>query len=121
MRGLPNAIGGSVLVDGTLYGTTYDDLVAVDVETGRVKWRHESIAPASVLYADGRLYLHGENGDVALVAASAEAYRELGRFTPAMRPAARGDQAWVYPVVSSGRLFIREHGTLWAFDVRMRR
>jgi outer membrane protein assembly factor BamB len=117
-RGLPNAIGGSVLVDGTLYGTTFDDLVAVSFETGEVKWRQESVAPASVLYADGRLYLHGENGDVALVAASPDAYRELGRFTPAARPPARGDQAWVYPVVSGGRLFIREHGTLWAFDVR---
>jgi outer membrane protein assembly factor BamB len=120
LRGLPNSIGGSVLVDGTLYGTTEDGLVAVNFETGAVKWRHESIAPASVLYADGRLYLHGEYGEVALVAASPEAYREHGRFTPLSRPPARGDQAWVYPVVSEGRLFIREHGTLWAFDVRTR-
>ena len=120
VRGLPNSIGGSVVVDGTLYGTTVDGLVAVNFETGEVKWRHESIGPASVLYADGRLYLHGENGDVALIAASADVYRELGRFTPARRPLIRGDQAWVYPVVSGGRLFIREHGTLWAFDVRTR-
>jgi outer membrane protein assembly factor BamB len=120
LRGLPNSIGGSVLVDSTLYGTTDDGLVAVNFETGEVKWRHESIAPASVLYADGRLYLHGENGDVALVAASPVAYRELGRFAPARRPPVRGDQAWVYPVVSGGRLFIREHGTLWAFDLRKR-
>jgi outer membrane protein assembly factor BamB len=120
MRGLPNSIGGSVLVHGTLYGTTDDGLVAVNFETGEMKWRHESIGPASVLYADGRLYLHGENGDVALVAASPDAYREFGRFTPATRPLVRGDQAWVYPVVSGGRLFIREHGTLWAFDVLKR-
>jgi outer membrane protein assembly factor BamB len=120
LRGLPNSIGGSVLVDDTLYGTTIDGLVAVDFETGEVKWRHQSIGPASVLYADGRLYLHGENGEVALVGASAEAYRELGRFTPAARPVRRGDQAWVYPVVGGGRLFIREHGTVWAFDVRRR-
>ena len=120
LRGLPNSIGGSVLVDDTLYGTTIDGLVAVDFETGEVRWRHQSIGPASVLYADGRLYLHGENGEVALVDASAEAYRELGRFTPAARPVRRGDQAWVYPVVAGGRLFIREHGTVWAFDVRRR-
>jgi outer membrane protein assembly factor BamB len=117
VRGLPNSIGGSVLVDGTLYGTTEDGLVAANFETGEVKWRHESIGPASVLYADGRLYLHGENGEVALVAASPKEYQEFGRFTPAPRPPVRGDQAWVYPVVSGGRLFIREHGTLWAFDV----
>jgi outer membrane protein assembly factor BamB len=119
-RGLPNSIGGSVLLNGMLYGTTEDGLVAANFETGEVKWRHESIAPASVLYADGRLYLHGENGEVALVGASREAYREFGRFTPTPRPPAKGDQAWVYPVVSGGRLFIREHGTLWAYDVRRR-
>ena len=118
LRGLPNSIGGSVLVDGVLYGTTADGLVAVDFETGAVKWRDESIGPASILYADGRIYLHGENGEVALVAASPDAYRERGRFTPPRRPENRGDQAWVYPVLSSGRLLIREHATLWAFNVR---
>ena len=117
LRGLPNSIGGAVLVDGTLYGTTEDGLVAAEFESGEVQWRHESIAPASVLYADRRLYLHGENGEVALVGASPDAYREFGRFTPAPRPPAKGDQAWVYPVLSGGRLFIREHGTLWAYDV----
>jgi outer membrane protein assembly factor BamB len=121
LRGLPNSIGGSVLVDGTLYGTTQDGLVAASFETGEVMWMDESIAPSSLLYADGRLYLHGENGDVALVAASPRGYRELGRFTPSARPVVRGDQAWVYPVLAAGRLFIREHGTLWAFDVRTRR
>ena len=110
-----------MLVNGTLYGTTNDGLVAVDFETGQVKWRHESIAPASILYADGRLYLHGEDGGVALVGASPDAYREFGRFTPVSRPAGRGDDpAWVYPVLAGGRLFIREHGTVWAFDVRRR-
>jgi outer membrane protein assembly factor BamB len=118
LRGLPNSIGGSVLVNGILYGTTADGLIAADFETGAIKWRDPSIGPASLLYADGRLYLHGESGEVALVAAAPDAYRELGRFLPQKRVPRRGDQAWVYPVLSNGRLFIREHGTLWAFDVR---
>lgn len=119
-RGLPHSIGGSILVGDVLYGTTADGMVAADFETGEVKWRDPSVGPASLLYAAGRLYLHGENGEVALVAASPAGYREHGRFTPQNRPAGRGDQAWVYPVLSGGRLFIREHGTLWAFDVRAR-
>ena len=118
LRGLPNAIGGSVLVNGVLYGTTLDGLVAVDFESGAVRWRDMTSGPGSILYADGRLYLHYESGEVALAAASPDAYRELGRFTPGQRPVTPGDQAWVYPVLSNGRLFIREHGTLWAFNVR---
>ena len=117
-RGLPNAIGGSVLVNGVLYGTTVDGLVAADFESGAVKWRDMTSGPGSILYADGRLYVHYESGEVALVAASPDAYQELGRFTPVQRPVTPGDQAWVYPVLSHGRLYIREHGTLWAFNVR---
>ena len=118
LRGLPYSIGGSVLVNDVLYGTTADGLVAVDFQTGASKWRDESIGPSSLLYADGRLYLHGEGGDVALVEASPERYLERGRFTPPNRPKAPGDLAWTYPVLANGRLFIREHGTLWAYDVR---
>ena len=51
-----------------------------------MKWQAESIGRGSVAYADGLLYLHGENGDVALVEATPEAYREKGRFTPPAQP-----------------------------------
>jgi outer membrane protein assembly factor BamB len=117
-RGLPNSIGGAVLVSGVLYGTTADGLVAADFETGTIRWQHPSIGPSAVLYAQGQLYLHGENGDAALVDAAPTGYRERGRFTPPDRPSHPGDMAWTYPVLSNGRLYLREHGSLWAYDVR---
>src|SRR5206468_2658606 len=62
---LPGAIGGTVLVDGYLYGTTGKALLCVEFKTGKVKWEDMSIAPASLLYADGRLYAHSdETNDV---------------------------------------------------------
>jgi hypothetical protein len=68
--------------------------------------------------ADGRLYLHGENGDVALLEPTPEAYREKGRFTPSDRPPQpAGSKAWAYPVVAAGRLYIREWNSLWCYDV----
>jgi outer membrane protein assembly factor BamB len=75
-RGLPCSIGGSVLVGDYLYGTIGEGLVAVEFATGKVKWLTESIGSGSVAYADGHLYVHGENGEVALVEATAESYRE---------------------------------------------
>jgi outer membrane protein assembly factor BamB len=120
-RGLPNSLGGSVLVGDHLYGTTPEGLVAAEFLTGKLKWQEKSIGPGSVAYADGRLYLHGENGDVALIEATPEAYREKGRFTPPDRPKHnnRGEKAWTYPVIANGRLYIRDLGTLWAYDVRV--
>jgi outer membrane protein assembly factor BamB len=122
-RGLPNSIGGSVLVGDYLYGTAAEGLVAVEFTTGKIKWQAESIGRGSVAYADGHLYVHGENGDVALAEATSEAYREKGRFTPPAQPKRNKlgpfpEKAWAYPVIANGRLYIRDIGTLWAYDIK---
>ncbi|HUE73973.1 MAG TPA: PQQ-binding-like beta-propeller repeat protein [Pirellulaceae bacterium] len=115
---LPTSIGGSVLLDGNLYGTNTKGLMCVDFATGDIKWQELGVGAGSVCYADGRLYVHGEDGDVALVEVSGEGYREQGRFTPPNQPD-RGPRmkAWAYPVVSNGRLYFRDQGMLWCYDV----
>lgn len=125
---LPGENGGSVLVDGTMYGTNSASLMAVDFTTGALKWQERGIGTASIAIADGLLFMHGENGDVALVEASPAAYRERGRFTPPNQPQRRGggaptgpSKAWAHPVVANGRLYIRDLGTMWAYDVRAAR
>ncbi len=123
-RGLPNDIGGQVLVGEYLYGTNAEGgLMAVEFSTGKILWRAEGIGSGSVLYADGRLYIHGENGDVALVEATPEGYREKGRFTPQDQPKHINDmeKAWAYPVVANGRLYIRDLTTLWCYDISQNR
>ncbi len=126
IRGLPNGIGGAVLVGDHLYGTEVgQNLVAAEFTTGKVKWQDKSFGWASVAYADGHLYLHGINGDVALVEASPDAYRERGRFTPPAQPKKKQvgpypEGAFAYPVIAGGRLYIRDLGTLWAYDIKQK-
>jgi outer membrane protein assembly factor BamB len=115
---LPRAIGGSVLVGDHLYGTSSDSLMCVEFLTGEVVWRDRSIGAAGVCYADGMLYLHGENGDVALVEATPDEYREAGNFTPPNAPDRGKSKAWAYPVVADGKLYIFDWGTLWCFGVK---
>jgi len=117
---LPKAIGGAVLLGEYMYGTTNEQVLCVNFKTGEVKWsKDRTMSPASLCYADNRLYLHGEtNGDVALIDASPEGYREHGRFTPPNVPANRQGKAWAYPVVANGRLYIHDWGTLWCYDVK---
>ena len=102
-----------------LYGTTAQAMLCLEFATGQVKWKERGLGAASLCYADGRLYLHGENGDVALVEPSAQSYIEKGRFTPPDEPKRKNqmEMAWAYPVVANGRLFIRDHGCLWCYDV----
>lgn len=115
---LPRAIGGSVLVGDHLYGTASDAMMCVEFATGEIVWRDRSIGAAGICYADGQLYLHGENGDVALIEADAEEYREVGKFTPPSAPDRGKSKAWAYPVVADGKLYIFDWGTLWCFDVK---
>jgi hypothetical protein len=51
---------------------------------------------------------------------SAEAYKEKGRFSPPDQPkhANQMEKSWAYPVVANGRLYIRDHGRLWCYDVK---
>jgi outer membrane protein assembly factor BamB len=119
-RGLPNSMGGAVLIDGDLYGTSQQGLVCADFKSGEVKWQDASIGQASLSFADGRLFLHGYNNEVALVEATPDGYREAGRFTlpdPPEHTRGRMEGAWAYPVVAGGRLVIRDKDTMWCYDV----
>ena len=121
-RDLPNQNGGSVLLGDYLYGTNAKGMVAADFMTGKIKWQAESVGPGSIFYADDHFYVHGQDGEMALVEANPEAYHETGRFNPPNQPkhagGGAGEKAWPYPVVANGRLYIRDLGVLWCYDVK---
>jgi outer membrane protein assembly factor BamB len=113
-RALGAGIGGAVLVDGHLYGTTPNELFCADFATGKVKWSAQSVRAASICYADGRLYVRGHGGEVALVEATPEEYREKGRF---QQPDRSERPAWPHPVVANGGFYLRDQGVLLCYDV----
>ena len=55
-----------------------------------------------------------------LVEPSPEAYREKGRFTPPGPPKHSNEmeKAWAFPVVANGKLYIRDHESLWCYEVK---
>ena len=117
---LPTAIGGEVILGDYMYGTTGQALLCVEFSSGNVKWDDRALGAASLCYADGRLYLHAEDGQVALVDATSDGYHEKGRFSPPDQPKRINDmeKAWAYPVVANGRLYLRDHGLLWCYDIK---
>jgi len=119
----PTAIGGAVKLGDYLYGTTGGAMQCLEFSTGTIKWEERALGAASMCYADGRLYLHGENGEVALVEASPDGYHEKGRFSPPGQPTHQNgmEKAWAYPVVANGRLYIRDHANLWSYEVKAAR
>jgi outer membrane protein assembly factor BamB len=115
-RELQNHHGGVVLVNGYLYGFNNSILTSLEFATGKVMWRDRSVGKGSLTYADGNLYILGEDNIVGLAEATPMGYREKGRF----RIADQGWPSWAHPVVSGGRLYVRNQGTLACYDIRAR-
>ncbi len=113
-RDMQNHHGGLVVVNGYLYGFHNAILTCLEFATGKVMWRNRSVGKGSVAYADGSLYLLSENNVVGLADASPAGYRETGRF----RIPEQGWPSWAHPVVSGGRLYIRDQGILTAYNIR---
>jgi outer membrane protein assembly factor BamB len=113
-KNLPNYHGGVVRVGDYIYGTTGRTLVCLDFKTGEKKWDDRCVGQASVIAADGMLYVRGENGEVALVEATPEGYREKGRFET---PAGRG-QSFPHPVIADGKLFLHDGDLLLCYDLK---
>lgn len=115
----PTTIGGSVKVGNLLFGTTDKALLCTEFTSGKIQWEMP-LGPASLCHADGRLYVHAEKGDVLLVEALPDSFSEKGRFMPPDRPgfSSQMEQAWAYPVVANGKLYIREHAMLWCYNIK---
>ena len=123
-RPLTNKHGGVVRVGDYVYGDTDDSgkPFCADLKTGKVMWKRADDqgaggGSAAVTYADGRLYFHYDNGVVALVEASPDGYKEVGSFKAPKRNGA----SWAHPVVSDGRLYIREGDLLYCYDIRAKK
>ncbi len=113
-RDMRNHYGSSVLVNGVLYGSSSRILTAMDFKTGAVLWRDRSVGKAQVIYADGKLYLYSEDGKLGMARATPDGYEELARHEIGQREF----RTWALPVVSAGKLIIRDQDTAWAFDIR---
>jgi outer membrane protein assembly factor BamB len=113
-REMKNHHGGVVLVDGYLYGFNDSILTCLDFATGKQMWRDRSVGKGSVTYADGNLYIQGENNVFGLAEASPSGYHEKGRF----RIVEKGLPSWAHPVISNGHLFVRNQDTLTVYDIK---
>ena len=112
-RNMMNHHGGVVLVNDYLYGFSNSILTCMEFETGKVMWKDRSVGKGSLTFADGHLYLLSEKNVVGLAEATPEGYREKGRF----KIADQGWPSWAHPVVSGGRLYIRNQGVLNCYNV----
>jgi hypothetical protein len=82
--------------------------------TGTPKWKDRGVGKGTLTYADGMLFLFGENNTVGLAPATPDGYSEKGRFTVEDQ----GKPSWAHPVVAGGKLYIRNQDYLNCYDVK---
>lgn len=113
-----NHHGGFVLIGDHIYGGHGSNNglpTCVELKTGRIIWksRGPGTGSASVVAADGHLYFRYQNGVMALIEANPASYQPKGSFKI---PGAGGD-SWSHPMISHGKLFLREKDDLWVYHL----
>jgi outer membrane protein assembly factor BamB len=115
---MQNHHGGMIVVDDCLYGASGGNeggfLVCLDFKTGEILWRDRKAPKGSLAFADGRLYLRTEAGELLLIEPSREGLVERGRFD---QPERSESPAWTHPVVANGKLYIRDQDVLFCYDI----
>ncbi len=108
---LKNKFTSSVYWRGCIYGLDEDVLTCLNAETGERQWKDGRYGYGQVLLADGHLIVLSGEGELALVRAAPDGWRELARF-----PAVHG-KTWNDPAIAQGRLLVRNAVEMACFDL----
>ena len=93
--------------DGHLYGMfsfkKYGDgpIKCVELATGEVKWEQEGFGAGNVTLAGDRLVALGDSGQLAVIEATPEGYREL------FQEDVLDGKCWSSPTLANGRIYVR--------------
>jgi len=106
-----------VCKDGYLYGmfdpTKYKNgkMKCVELATGKVKWDHAGFGQGNVILVGSRLVALAEDGNVVIVEASPDGYKEV------CRTKAFNDKCWSTPAFADGKIYVRSISQGRCFDV----
>ena len=100
--------------NGYLYGLDDGILVAVDAATGDRAWKRGRYGHGQILLFDETILVLSEKGEIAVVDASPDAYREVARI-----PAING-RTWNTPAFANPYLIVRNPQEAAAFKLPIR-
>jgi len=108
--------GTAIRLGEFVYGSSGDFgpafLAAVNIKTGQVAWQDRSFSRASLVYADGKVIVLDEDGQLALARVSPTGLQVLARADVLTR------NAWTPPTLAGTRLFIRDRKTIRRIDLK---
>jgi len=105
-------IGSSIIGSSGDFGPAF--LTAVDVSSGKVLWQGRAFARAQLLYADGKLVILDEDGNLGLATASATGLNVLAKAS------LLNHLSWTPPTLLGTRLYVRDRKNIAAFELGSR-
>ena len=85
--------------------------VAIDMKTGDILWQNREFARSTFLYADRKLVIMDEDGNLGLAAPTREGLNVLAK-APALT-----NRAWTVPTLVGTKLYVRDRKSLAAFEL----
>ena len=117
---MPCKVSSPVEHRGCIYGLDDGNLRCIDLGDGRRLWKDERTPGEGGAFGRTDLLLYNDlivalthYGEIVLVEASPEAFREVGRMK-----VLKGEKTWNTPVIANGRIFVRNHLEMACIDLR---
>ena len=87
-------------------------MTAIEVKTGNIVWQDRSFPKANFVYANGKLILLDEDGQLALVSLSPQGMKVISKT------AVLSHTAWTPPTLAGTNLYLRDRRMLVALDLK---
>jgi hypothetical protein len=102
-------IGDYVYASSGDFGPAF--LAATNVKTGEIAFQDRSFPKANFVYADGKLIILDEDGNLALATVSPTELKVVSKV------ALMKNLAWTVPTLVGTRLYLRDRHTITAVDL----
>ena len=102
-------IGSTIVASSGDFGPAF--ITAVDIGSGKVVWQDRTFARAQLLYADSKLLILDEDGNLGLATASPTGLQVLAK-APVLE-----HLAWTPPTLVGTKLYVRDRKNIAAFDL----
>jgi outer membrane protein assembly factor BamB len=109
-------LGSPIALGDHVYISVAAGVLCLDWKTGKEAWLGRLGAGNHTLTcADGHLVVRDSSGKVFLIETTPEALKISGKFTVERQDPK--EPTYTFPVVSNGKLYLRDQNVLWCYDV----